>query len=454
MLTSVFSLESYADSGGIRQAVKTAIDAHADISTWTPNASRHVVVKPNWVQESHEYIKSRWECVITHPDIVKAILSDLAHRMGGIGTISICDAPHTYAKFSGIVAHGNMHQFIETLRLSFPDLKLELIDLRREIWIRQDEVVTQRVQNVHDPRGYARYNLATDSLFYNHPGEGRYYGADYDSSVVRQHHQGTIQEYLIAGTPICADLFVNIAKLKTHKKTGITCCLKNLVGINGDKNWLPHHSEGSPSTGGDEFPNLSLKNKVETTLKSIGMRLALNFSFLGPRIYAIMRSSGKSILGDSSSVIRNGNWHGNNTCWRMVLDLNRCLLFGDIAGNVNPFHRKSYLGFVDGIQGGEGNGPICPEPVDSKVLIAGDNPAHIDAVCAKLMGYEPSKLPLIMHSFDVNTRYPIALCSLYKLIVRDYRSTSPQDISLTSLALASNAPFQPHFGWAHHLLSK
>ena len=53
------------------------------------------------------------------------------------------------------------------------------------------------------------------------------------------------------------DLFVNLPKLKTHKKTGITCSLKNFVGINGDKNWLPHHTEGVPANGGDEFPSFA-----------------------------------------------------------------------------------------------------------------------------------------------------------------------------------------------------
>ena len=30
-------------------------------------------------------------------------------------------------------------------------------------------------------------------------------------------------------------LVVNVPKLKVHKKAGITCCLKNLIGINGNK---------------------------------------------------------------------------------------------------------------------------------------------------------------------------------------------------------------------------
>jgi len=32
--------------------------------------------------------------------------------------------------------------------------------------------------------------------------------------------------------------------LKLHRKAGITCALKNLIGINGNKEYLPHHRLG------------------------------------------------------------------------------------------------------------------------------------------------------------------------------------------------------------------
>ena len=35
--------------------------------------------------------------------------------------------------------------------------------------------------NEEDPRGYVRLDLGRDSLFYGFAGEGRYYGADYDT---------------------------------------------------------------------------------------------------------------------------------------------------------------------------------------------------------------------------------------------------------------------------------
>ena len=50
-----------------------------------------------------------------------------------------------------------------------------------------------------------------------------------------------------------ADLIINLPKWKAHSKSGLTGALKNLVGINGDKSYLPHFRRGSPSWGGDEY---------------------------------------------------------------------------------------------------------------------------------------------------------------------------------------------------------
>ncbi len=37
-------------------------------------------------------------------------------------------------------------------------------------------------------------------------------------------------------SPLVADVFINLPKLKTHKKCGLTVNLKSLVGINANKN--------------------------------------------------------------------------------------------------------------------------------------------------------------------------------------------------------------------------
>ena len=447
MLPLIQPIAEYADTPTLRAFLNQVFDAHPVTSRWQTDPARRVVIKPNWVQEAHEYRPEVWEPVITHPALLAALLDITAERMGGEGTISLCDAPHTYANFTAILAHGGLQAELDRLRVRWPRLRLEILDLRREIWIRREEVVTERIPNEPDLCGYIAFNLGVDSLFYGFRGEGRYYGADYDSTVVRRHHQGEIQEYLLAGTPLVCDFFINVPKLKTHKKTGITCCLKNLVGINGDKNWLPHHTEGSPANGGDEYPDATLINQLESTLKKAGRRLALSLPGLGNWLYRKARNAGKRMLGDSETTIRNGNWHGNDTCWRMALDLNRCLLFGNADGSMRGRSApKPYLAIVDGIIGGEGDGPLCPHPVSSAVLVAGDNPAVIDAIACRLMGFDPSAVPLVRQAFDSTHRWPITETAMSD--VRIYDGRVAEEIGLFQVQPAIQGGFRPHFGWS------
>ena len=281
------AVESYENHDAIRNFVDTVF--RVDSILGDTEKHRLIVVKPNWIQESHELNKDVWQPVITNPELILCLLEYLAERIVGEATLCVCDAPHTYADFTAILGRGEFETKFFLLAEKYPKIKFELIDLRREIWITKEDVVVKRRPNSEDPQGYVRINLGEDSLFYQHMGEGHFYGADYDSRIVNKHHHGKIQEYLIAGTPMACDLFINVPKMKTHKKTGITCCLKNLVGINGDKNWLPHHTEESPTSNGDEYPRLSYKNRIESLAKQIGKKVALNVPLLGTWIYRKIR---------------------------------------------------------------------------------------------------------------------------------------------------------------------
>jgi uncharacterized protein (DUF362 family) len=415
-----------------------------EVAAATPrDREPHVVVKPNWVQHRAES-SDTWDALITSPDLVVQVVRAVAALTGGRARVSVCDAPHTYADFDSILARGDLRERLARVGAEWPSLQLEILDLRRERWIVDDGVVVRRERNAEDPRGYTAVDLGTRSCLYQHRGEGRFYGADYDRDGVNSHHRGDRHEYLLAGTPLEADLFVNLPKLKTHRKTGITAALKNLVGINGDKNWLPHHTDGCPADGGDERPVLGWGDWVETRVKPLVQAATLKAPALGAPLYKFARRRG-DLLGGDGPTIRNGNWQGNDTCWRMALDLNRALLFANRDGTLRAASQpKRYFCIVDGIIGGEGNGPTDPMPVFSNVLIAGGNPAEVDAVAARVMGFDLERLPIVRHAFDAHA-LPIGATPIDRLTCFDERVHA--EIPVNDVRAAVRGGFRPHFGW-------
>jgi uncharacterized protein (DUF362 family) len=62
----------------------------------------------------------------------------------------------------------------------------------------------------------------------------------------------------------------------------------------------------------------------------------------------------------------------------------------DVAAAVRPRYA-----IVDGIIGMQGNGPISGTPIAPGLLVFGDDPVAADAVSARLMGFDPQKVPYI-----------------------------------------------------------
>src|SRR5262249_27677851 len=94
----------------------------------------------------------------------------------------------------------------------------------------------------------------------------RLYGADYNRGQTVQAHAGHRHEYMIASAVLSSDVVISVPKLKVHRKVGTTLNLKNMVGINCDKNHLAHYRVGSPATGGDEFSSPRWDDRAERRL--------------------------------------------------------------------------------------------------------------------------------------------------------------------------------------------
>lgn len=92
--------------------------------------------------------------------------------------------------------------------------------------------------------------------------------------------------------------------------------------------------------------------------------------------------------------------------------------------------------------------PLCPDPVNSGVLIARTDAAAVDTVACKLMGSDPSRIPIVWKAF-ASHRWPISLESLETLMFQDGRLGNV--IPLREVASAVPGGFVPHFGWKSHI---
>jgi uncharacterized protein (DUF362 family) len=425
-------------------------DENFDTPLWNPlkeliRPGETILLKPNLIKESHPRYPDGWRYIMTHGSVIRAVADYIWKALEGHGKLIIADAPQTDSSFEKIIRVLGLDTIQEFYRSQ--DLDLELIDLRLEEWQTEGGVITQRSKLKGDPRGAVSFDLGSASEFANHTGSGRYYGADYDDEVVNARHSDGRHQYLLSGTAIQCDVIFSIPKLKTHKKAGITVSLKNLVGVTADKNWLPHHTEGDPSNLGDEHPSPDVKHKTERLLLPYVRRLSGAIPFVGLWLHQRARKIGTSLMGDSETVIRSGNWWGNDTTWRMCLDLNKLVFYGNLDGTLrdgSPKNRKRHYVLVDAIVAGEGRGPLNPDPVSMGTLLFGLNPASVDAACAYLVGFDPERIPILKHAFQCQN-YPLAEWNWNDVQIV---SNKPEwNGLLVDIPQDETFKFEPHFGW-------
>jgi uncharacterized protein (DUF362 family) len=62
---------------------------------------------------------------------------------------------------------------------------------------------------------------------------------------------------------------------------------------------------------------------------------------------------------------------------------------------------RNDLVVVDGIVAMEGNGPIIGTPRELGIIVAGTNPVSTDAVCSRIMGYDPLKVKYLANAHEM-----------------------------------------------------
>lgn len=379
--------------------------------TWNPlrdclRPGQRVVIKPNWVM--HKNPAGSVESLVTHTSVIRVLIDYVLLALDGRGRVDIADAPLQGCDFAALRRCTRIDELLDLYRAEAQHVEFRVVDLRKTTLTRWEGGLQshQQSQQRGDPRGYTLVDLGRDSLLADiEDRAARFRVTMYDHRLMHQHHAAGRHEYLLANSVLDADLVINVPKLKTHIKAGVTASLKNLIGINGHKEYLPHHTNGCPSTGGDQYPQTSYVKPVRNWVDDRYWRVRAQ-SLQSRHFRSVLGVAGRALRVPSRVLDRDnlmdGGWSGNDTIPRTTLDINNALYFVDMTNNrqrLSPVPLRAALHIVDGVVAGEGNGPLRPSPKQARVIMGGWNPLTIDVCAGRLIGLDADKVRLLRYGF-------------------------------------------------------
>ncbi len=372
---------------------------HQGTVSWNPlsdlvSSGGTVILKPNLVDVKQGWIALGGERIldmVTHGSVLRPLVDYAYRAVGSQGKIIICDAPLVHADFDAVTKGAGIQAMVEQLMAR--GVPISLLDLREEIFARW---TNERQELPGDPLGNSVFDFESRSALASLDTSPQKYFTLADHTEERnepqRHHFKDCHEYCVPNTILNSDLFINVPKLKTHIKAGVTLSLKNLMGITHYRRWMPHHRSGAPPEG-DEYPfdpGVILRKRHTIVRRIAGYPLGTTVIRAG----AYLRHAAARVMGRRDKTVIDGGWYGNDTLWRTLVDLNRVLFYGCPGGKFVQT-RRSYLSLVDGIIAGEGNGPVKPTTRPAGVIAASLDAVALDTVLAWFMGYDPARIRMI-----------------------------------------------------------
>lgn len=422
--------------------VDAGFDAeHAGTDRWNPlrdiiRPGERVLVKPNWVHHNNQS-GAGLESLITNATVLAAVLEYVVRA--NPGEVVVADAPIQGCDLPRMLTEGGYEAVREEFAkrgapVFWDDLRRSALEKSGNDW--------QRRSDLRPVDQYVLFDMGADSLLEPISVDAdRFRVTMYNPDLMRATHAPGRHQYLIAREAIDADVVVNLPKLKTHKKAGLTGALKNLVGINGNKDYLPHHRLGGSSTGGDCYEG-------GNRLKLLAEQLADGANRRGGTAARLLWQAHRATYGllkvSGTDTNLEGSWHGNDTVWRMSLDLNRILRYGLPDGTLAEEPQRRVLSITDAIVCGEGEGPLAPTPRRLGVLTMACNAAAAELVHAHVMGLDWQKIHIVREAFG-DFRFPI--CDFTPEAVEIVTGGA---VLRQPWPVLNPIPFVPPRGWAGH----
>lgn len=356
---------------------------------------KSVLLKPNWVR--HCIKPSDELCLCTHENFVLAVLEEILSM--NPRKVLLADAPVNVCRWDSLLSK----QFVSEVERLRNLSKREIIikDFRRTVSdLDANIVITDRIPMEE----YVIFDTGEKShlepITTDH---NRFRIMNYNPDDMKKYHGYGMHKYCIAKDFFDYDVVFTLPKMKTHQKAGFTNALKILVGINGDKDYLPHHRLGASNHGGDCYKDDNLFRRLgewasDQKNRNLGKLMYKPYRFFMKLCWKLSRSAPGQTLGAS--------WYGNDTIWRTVMDIQMIAQFGSVdaegKGVINESRQRRVYSICDGIIGGQGEGPLIPDPLPLGIMALSDNPYLMDVVGGTLFGLNLDRIPLL-HFAKENT---------------------------------------------------
>lgn len=374
----------------------------AELRRWAGELRpRQILIKPNWVM--HEVDRAYpIAALVTDAKVIVETVRAAFELFPAVEQVVVGDCLEQRADWALLCDQSGLTPFIKPLEAEYQG-RLAFRDLRKVVFRAVGDTLVEDREAVHgDPAGYREVQIGAEShLEPIAEQSNRFSIHDHDTSLTRGSHRAGDHRYLVCQSVLDADLIINLPKWKAHSKSGLTGALKNLVGINGDKSYLPHFRRGSPSWGGDEYSDEGrwlywIQNNLRDLARGTA---ALDLLRPGWKVVktvnnAVRRRSSTSSMPADFYVV-GGSWHGNQTVWRMIYDLNLVLQRADRQGVLQPSIQRSTVTIVDGLVAGEGDGPLKARPRETDMLFGGRDSFAIDTALSWMMGFDSEAIPML-----------------------------------------------------------
>ncbi len=409
-----------------------------------------VLLKPNFVRHFHGG-GGNVNSVLTNTAILKITLDYVFRALRGTGRVIVGDASLQTANFNKIIEICRLHELEEYYKKR--GFSFEIKDLRKVTAIKDKKGNIYGRKSINLDTDFIEVNLRDKSFFGAvREKSARLRVTDINNEMMINFHNMIDHKYLIHKDALNADVIINLPKAKTHRKAGFTCAMKNLIGINGHKGYLPHHTAGAKEDGGDEYLQNNRLRKLSAFISEIISRVSYwkcnrNVIVGIEYLLKIARKFFNTIarwIGPADNF-NEGCWHGNDTIWRTIADLNIISYFCDKDGQLTGQQQRVVFSLVDGIVAGDRDGPMAPRERAVGLLSGGFSTYLVDYAMAAIMGFDVNKIPFIskIKNHDKENLFLDADDPVFVV--------NGGTISYDKLLSKYNMHFEPSSGWKGHL---